>query len=265
MNLKLHTINDADILSFQLFNRQKGIRHFISTRKGGVSSGKYASLNLSENVGDNLEQVLENRKRIAIYLGIEVENLLIPDQCHTNNVKVLTDRWNDIDLGNTDALITNQPGICLCILAADCVPVLLYDPVQQVVASVHAGWRGTAGRIISRTAEQMIKQFGTKPGDILAGIGPAISQANFETGDEVAEQFHFLFSDHPEILWKNPETGKIHIDLQAANHILLQRAGLHEENIETIQICTFANPDLFFSARRDGIKCGRFGTGIMLK
>ena len=265
MNLKLHKINDADILNFHQLSEQEGIRHFISTRKGGVSSGKYASLNLSEKVGDNPERVIENRKRIATYLGIEAKNLLVPDQCHTDNVKVLTGEWREIDLGNTDALITDQPGICLCLLAADCVPVLLFDPVKRVIASAHAGWRGTVGRIVIRTVEQMIKQYRTNPGDVLAGIGPAISQEKFETGDKVAERFQFLFSDHPEILWKNPETEKTHIDLQAANHILLQRIGLLEENIETVQICTFANSGLFFSARRDGIQCGRFGTGIMLK
>jgi len=249
---------------FTILSREKGIRHFVSTRRGGVSFGNYASLNLSRKVDDDPENVTENRKRLATYLEISTDQLIFPDQCHMDRVQILTDTWKDTDLSKTDALITNKRGICLCILVADCVPILLYDPANQVIASVHSGWRGTASRIVSRTLKNMIKVFGTKPGDVIAGIGPAISQAKFEVGNEVAERFEFLFRDRPEILWKNPETGKIHIDLQTANRILLQRAGLYEEKIETIQICTFATPDLFFSARRDSIHCGRFGAGIMM-
>jgi len=249
---------------FTILSREKGIRHFISTRRGGVRFENYALLNLSRKVDDDPENVTENRRRLARYLEISPDHLIIPDQCHTDRVQILTDTWKDTDLSKTDALITNKRRICLCILVADCVPILLYDPANQVIASVHSGWRGTVSLIVSRTLEQMIKIFGTKPGDVMAGIGPAISQMKFEVGMEVAERFEFLFSDCPEILWKNSKTGKTHIDLQTANRKLLQRAGLCEEKIETIHTCTFATPDLFFSARRDGIHCGRFGAGIMM-
>jgi YfiH family protein len=217
-----------EFLTFGLLNKQKDIVHFISTRKGGVSSRTYASLNLSLKVDDNPEHIMENRKRLAAKIGIETENLIIPDQCHTDNVQILTKDRKYVDLSMTDALITNAKGICLCILVADCVPILLYDPKKKLIAAVHAGWRGTVSRIVSRTLEHMIKILGSKPENILAGIGPAISQQNYEVGNEVADRFEFLFSDHPEITTKKPETGKTHIDLQSANRVLLLRAGLSE-------------------------------------
>ena len=251
-------------INFDLLNQDSSCQHFISTRKGGVSKGLYSSLNLSFKVGDNPEHVIENRKRIANEMGISIKDLIIPDQCHTDRVRVLTGRPAENELASTDALITHKKGLCLCVLTADCVPVLLCDPQKKVIAAVHAGWRGTASRIVSRTLELMIRVFGSKPENILAGIGPAISQMNYEVGVEVVNRFEFLFSDCPEIFWKNTQTGKTHIDLQAANRVLLQRGGLSEEHIQISQICTFANSDLLYSARRDGLKCGRFGAGIML-
>jgi len=257
-------LNTMELLTFPLLEKEIKIQHFISTRHGGVSAGNYASLNLSVKVDDATDHIKENRKRVAGKLNIDTTNLVFPDQCHTDTVQIIRNSWNSTELKKTDALITNERGICLCVLTADCVPVLLYDRNKRVIAAVHAGWKGTASRIVSRTVERMIKVFATKPRDIVAGIGPAISQPRYEVGDEVATQFHFLFHDHPEILWKNPKTGKLHIDLQLSNRILLLRAGLTQEQIETMNICTFDNPDLFFSARRDGIMCGRFCAGIML-
>ncbi len=262
--MKDENYNRIKFLQIGTLIHEKKIRHFISTREGGISSGNYASLNLSMKVDDDPVSVEKNRKRIAGELGINARNLIFPDQCHTDNVQVLGDGWESTDLDKTDALITNRPGICLCVVVADCVPLMLFDRANNVIATVHAGWRGTASRIVSRTIELMIKVFATKPSDILAGIGPAISQQKFEVGDEVASRFSFLFSDHPEIISRDPGIQKAHIDLQLANRILLLRAGIPDSQIETLQLCTYTNSDLFFSARRDGLKSGRFGAGIML-
>lgn len=262
--MKIVKNNNQKFLSFKILNEINGLRHFITTRYGGVSFGNYESLNLSLKVNDKPENVIENRKRIASKLGISENNLIFPDQCHTDNVKIIEDDWERMDVSKTDALVTDKSRICLYILTADCVPILLYDQEKKVIASVHAGWRGTVSRIVSRTIDQMIKNYTSYPHDIIAGIGPAISQKYYEVGEDVATQFYFLFGDHPEILWKNPRTEKVHIDLQLANKILLLRSGLIENHIETIRLCTYENSELFFSARRDGIQCGRFGTGIML-
>jgi polyphenol oxidase len=213
---------------------------------------------------DNEAVVIENRLALAETCSISPLQMLFPDQCHSSRVIDIVSTVDPFDLSNTDGLVTRRKGICLCILAADCVPILLYDPFEQVIAALHAGWRGTYGRIVSRAIERMVKIYGCKPAHILAGIGPSISQQQYEVGNEVSGYFKLLFSDHPEIVKKNPDTGKDHIDLQGANRILLHRAGLKDEHMEVSSLCTFNNPDLFFSARRDGVECGRFATGIML-
>jgi polyphenol oxidase len=240
------------------------IRYFITTRSGGTSIGEYSSLNLSMKVGDDVLSVSENRRRLAETLGLQEQQLFYPDQCHTDRVKEIAKTNLTVDLTSTDGLVTCDKGICLCVLAADCVPILLFDPVQHIVAALHAGWRGTYERIVSRAIEQMARTYTSKPEHILACIGPAISQKNYEVGDEVSAFFNILFSHHPAIIWKNPQTGRDHIDLQGANRILMHTAGLLDEHIEIIDLCTFSNPDILFSARRDGHQCGRFASGIFL-
>jgi YfiH family protein len=252
------------LLEFELLHGRPEIGNFISTRRGGVSKGNFQSLNLSLKSGDLLEYVIQNRSILAKEIGLQPDHLLFPDQCHTNRVKIVSKEDSHRDLAETDALVTDQAGIGLCILAADCVPVLLFDPVRKVVAAMHAGWKGTVRQIVTTTIGQMKNSFGSDPCNILAGIGPAISQKKYEVGDEVTAQFRTLFNDHPEIIWRNPQTGSDHLDLQEANRILLLESGISTKNIEVMRICTWSNPDLFFSARRDGFNCGRFATGIML-
>lgn len=256
--------NHLNLLKFSKLEKLKGILHFTSSRSGGQSQGLYASLNLSLKVEDNDMLVTQNRKLLSRTLKISDENLFFPDQCHTNHVKEVDHNTSPADLSETDALITQTKGICLCILTADCVPVLLYDPQEKVIAAIHAGWRGTAGRIVARTIESMVKSFSTKPENIIAAIGPAISQERYEVGDEVAEDLKVFFHDQPSIVIMNPKSGKYHIDLKKANKELLLRYGVKNKNIEVSSYCTFHDKDLFFSARRDGIHCGRFGTGIIL-
>ena len=253
-----------ELKQFSLFNQHSAIKHFTTTRIGGVSGGTYSSLNLSYKVGDRFSRVRKNRERIADSIGVGYDRLLFPDQCHTDRVKVITATQVDVDLTETDALITNQKDLGIGILAADCVPILLFDPVKRIIGAVHTGWRGTAKRIVSRTIEKMIKRFGARPVDMLAGIGPAISQEKYEAGAEVVAPFKTLFSDHPNIIIEKKTHQKAHIDLQEANRVLLLRAGLKNEHIEVMNICTYSNPELFFSARRDGFHSGRFGVGIIL-
>ncbi len=253
-----------EFLKFNLLKEVPGIVHFVTTREGGVSEGKYANLNLSLRVKDNPGHVIENRGRLADILGIMEHNIFFPDQCHTDRVKEIKKSELPIDLTATDGLVTNEKGLCLCIHTADCVPVLLYDPVQRVIAAVHAGWRGTYGRIVSRAVERMVRTYACKPENILACIGPAISQEIYEVGEEVTGHFRLLFADYPEVIRNNPHTGKDHIDLKVSNRILLRRAGLCNEHIEISTVCTYKSVDNFFSARRDGFECGRFATGIMM-
>jgi len=256
--------NDLTLLKFSNLNSHSNLVHFVTTRHGGKSKGLYSSLNLSLKVDDEKQLVTVNREILANSIGISEEKILFPDQCHTSNIIEVDSKTNVSDLLETDALITQSKGICLCVLAADCVPVLLFDPKEEVVAAIHAGWRGTVGRIVPRAIEQMVKSFSSLPKNIIAAIGPSISQKNYEVGDEVANKFQVFFHDNPSIIKKKKEIGKYHIDLKEANKELLLRYDVQNKNIEVSPNCIFDLSDLLYSARRDGLHCGRFGTGIML-
>lgn len=245
--------------------------NFSTTIQGGYSSGAYSSLNLSLYSGDNPDCVNENRKRIADVIGVPVEDLYIPYQVHEDNILII----NETFLGKTskekikllngvDALITNQKNICIGVTTADCVPVLIYDPVGNVFATVHAGWRGTVAKIVGKTIDKMVEHFESDPENILIGIGPCISQKYFEVGEEVVEAF--LQADFPVdiIGYRNPDSGKMHIDLQQANKCISIQKGVLADNIEIVDSCTYSNPDKFFSARRQTINSGRMITGGIL-
>lgn len=241
------------------------LRHFISSRAGGYSEGNLGGLNLSFKVGDNPERVEKNRAMVAEYMKVSPDRLIFPVQTHENKVVSVTSKTSADQLDCTDALMTNEKGISIAVMSADCVPVLLYDPVKQAVAAIHAGWRGTVADIVGETVRAMQQQYGTDPKDIVAGIGPSISSEVYEVGEEVikAVEQHF-----------NPADGVLHfhlnhrrnamLNLWELNKKLLKRAGVLKENIEISGICTFTHHDLFFSARHSGNTAGRFAAGIML-
>ena len=252
-------------LHFKLFDNTAGLVHFITTREGGNSEGLYRSLNLSLNSGDKEENVISNRLKLAGQMMIKPDQMLFPDQCHTAELKCIQRTHKFLDLSETDGLITDQNDLCLCVLAADCVPVLLYDQRKKIIAAVHAGWKGTVKQIVPGAIDKMRWQYGSEPGDILAGVGPAISPERYEVGQEVGSEVKNLFQDSQGIIFHNHESHRDHIDLQEANRKLLLRCGLQRENIEIMRTCTYSNPGLFFSARRDGYHSGRFASGIILR
>jgi len=169
-----------------------------------------------------------------------------------------------IPLADTDALITNQPGLFVCVQTADCVPVLLYDPQKKVVAAIHAGWKGTVSKIVLKTVQKMTNQFGCQPSDIMAGIGPSIHMHAYEVGPEVVEAIVANFSNSPALLKPSINAGRAYLDLWEANQTALMEAGIPEENIEVMGLCSFEHADLFYSARRDGADTGRMVSGIRL-
>jgi YfiH family protein len=259
------TINGIEIFYFRNLLNSKGISHCVTSRKGGFSEGLYSSLNMSFNVGDIRERVEQNRQKVASILDIGPEKLLIPSQCHTKNVKQISQNTRVEDLADTDALITNIKGHALAVLGADCVPVIIYDPVEQAIAAVHAGWKGTVQNIVAATIEEMVLNYNSKPKNLFAGIGPCISTGMYEVGEEVASGFGSLFGDNPLIVQPGKNTDKFHINLQEANRNQLMQKGVLPLNIEMADICTYNHPEWFFSARRDGAKCGRFASIILLK
>lgn len=247
------------------------IKHFISTREGGVSQEAFEGLNLGLHVLDDTNTVVENRKKLANSLESPLEYFVYANQTHSENVVVLSQKdqgrgtvnYEDA-IPNTDALVTNQKNIFLSILTADCVPLLFYDTKKQVIGAVHAGWKGTVKKIGLKTLHKMMDEFGSQPNDILVGIAPHIQVHNYEVGEEVVQAIEEAFETKEKYLFWNEASQRYHLDLSYANKQPLIEAGIPLENIEVSDHCVFDNPDLFYSSRYGKGKTGRFATGIML-
>lgn len=230
------------------------IAHLITTRFGGVSKPPFDELNLALHVGDDESAVVKNRQILADRLMIRADKLIFMNQTHSDQVEVVRSQCTP----NADAIVTDQKGLFLAVMTADCVPIVLYDPVRQVVAAIHAGWRGTADQIVKKTIETMQKEFGTNPADLIAGIAPSIKSCCYEVDSVVYNPMKKInleksMISHGNMRWR--------LDLQSANKTELIRCGV--KNIETIGICT-ACDDRFFSYRRANIT-GRFVTVIGMR
>lgn len=244
----------------------QNIKHFVSSRVGGVSVGNYESLNLAAHVGDKEAAVQTNRYRLAEALQISRDSLCFAEQVHGTRVSLVSHLSQcQQAIPESDALISNTPGIMLIILTADCVPVLLYDPVKGAIAAIHAGWRGSVADIVGKTLAAMQAHFGTKPQEVLAAIGPCISGAVYEVGTEVSEAFYQAFGGVAKnFLHKPLHRPRPFLDLVEANHYCLEKSGVLPHNILRSGVCSFQNEALCFSARRQGIKSGRMASGIAL-
>jgi YfiH family protein len=263
--MKASVNTDLRLLQFSIFKEYSNILHFITTRRGGVSTGNYASLNLGQYCGDDPSAVRQNRERLCAALGILPEDLYVPHQVHGDKVGLYEPSANLTGEGEMDALITGETGACIAVSTADCVSVLLYAPDRKMVAAIHAGWRGTVRHIVAKTLRRMVEEWACNPCRMLAGIGPSIGKELFEVGEEVYEAFATAGMDMRAISKRNKITGKALIDLKEANRRQLLDAGLREPHIEVADICTSTRQDDFFSARRSGINTGRMLTGIMIK
>lgn len=250
------------LLQFEKLLKFEEITHFSTTRTGGFSINQLASFNLGYTVGDKPKNVTQNLNLLAGVLDIDKEQMVSPKQTHSKNIGIVTSA-KDI-FPNTDALITNVSGICIFVRTADCVPILLYDPDQKAIAAIHSGWKSTLQEIAKHTVELMQKEYGTKPENLITGIGPSIGPDVYEVGPEVIEQFQNRFRfEHYITPIKNSDKGLL--NLWRVNQQILIKSGIPESQIEIAEMCTYSNPDLFYSARRDGVKTGRLATGIMLK
>jgi YfiH family protein len=239
----------------------------VTTRQGGVSAGDYATLNLSFGVGDRPEDVLENRRRAAAALDAGLGDLAFGTQVHGAVARVVTraDRGRgaavaDGGVGEADALVTSDPGTGLGALVADCVPIVLYDPAAHVLACVHAGWRGTVARVTDAALAAMAA-LGTRPGDVVAGIGPAIGPDRYQVGEDVAEAARECFGGHAPLVIRPDGTGRWLFDLWSANRVLLREAGVADQNIHVAAVPTGAD----FYSNRTARPCGRFGVLARLR
>ncbi len=185
-------------------------------------------------------------------MGLQMEDLALPRQTHSDHVVWVEHSGRPED---TDAVITSRPGLCLCVKTADCIPILLYDNRQHIVAAIHAGWRGTVSRIVAKSLTMMK----SLPEDVSAIIGPGISQTHFEVGDEVYEAFLQAGFPMQRIALRQQ---KWHLDLWDANRWLLEEAGVQDIHVENS--CTFTEAERFYSARRETIQTGRNLNAIMI-
>jgi polyphenol oxidase len=250
----------------------EGVTAVVSTRHGGVSTGPYDSLNLGGHVGDKPEAVAENRRRLAAALG--VDRLTIADQKHTATVAVvdggLAGRGHDgaadsaAAFPETDAMITSLPDVALAILVADCAPVVLYDPVRRAVGVAHSGRTGTIKGVVPETIKAMAATFGSAPGDLLIGIGPAIGAANYEIGAAEASEVMTAFGDAGTRLLTPTRPGHAAFDLTGAIRRQLRASGISAGNIHDLAVDTAAATDTFFSDRT-ARPCGRFAAIALLR
>lgn len=272
MQMTQNRSGDVEYLTFPILEKTGLVRHLFSTRLGGVSSGIFSTMNLSYTRGDEKTAVDENYRRIAEALGCGLSDFVCSDQTHTTNIRVVneSDRGKGIlspkDYTEIDGFITNVPGIVLATFYADCVPLFFIDTEKKAVGLSHSGWRGTVGRMGERTIEAMKKEYGTRPEDVVAAIGPSICKDCYEVSEDVADRFRQEFCKDGQcgkILTAKPD-GKYQLDLWAANYIVLTEAGVLPENIQVTDICTCCNPDYLFSHRASQGKRGNLGAFLGL-
>jgi len=253
----------------------------VTARSGGVSSGPYESLNLSLAVGDDPGCVLENRRRLATAFGADLGDFVFARQLHGAGVRIVTasDRGSGAyplddaigsaseagGSGGVDALVTASPGVVLVILTADCVPVVLHDPVAGVLACVHAGWRGTVAGVTAAAVAAM-RGLGARPSDIVAGIGPAIGADRYQVGPDVREAVSRSFGPAaPGFIRPDPSApDRWLLDLPSANRHALREAGVPGPQIHATDLVTGPVPGHFFSDRT-ARPCGRLALVARLR
>ena len=247
---------------FDIFPANEVI-HGIFTRQGGASPIPWDTLNLGGTVGDERQNVIENRRRMFAALGRKVESIYDVWQVHSKDV-ICTNKPRPLEQAHleADAILTDREIVTLAMRFADCVPIMLFDPVKKVVGLVHAGWQGTVNRIASEAVHTMLREYHCNPADILAGIGPSIGPDHYEFEGEATERVVVSFPDHfRELLIQ--VNGHTHLDLWRANEMVLKDVGVNQ--IEIARICTACNLQDWYSHRGEKGKTGRFGTIIALR
>lgn len=259
-----------NLLTYNNLNEHSDkIAHFSSTRMGGVSTEVFDSLNLGIYTTDNPANIERNREILATKLAISSKQIFNAHQVHGTAVKLVDNTL--IKLSSTerkkalegyDAFISNIPRVCITVTTADCAPILLFDPKNKAVGAIHSGWKSTLHNITKETISKMHQQFGTQARDLIAAIGPCISKAVYEVGEDMYSEFQNRGFDMKH-LFTAKENGKYLFDIRETVRLQLIEAGV--SNIEVSSYCTFLDEELFFSARRQGTNSGRMLSGILLQ
>ena len=270
MNILEQTKNGVPVLYADGIEAAGGAVHGFSTRKGGVSQGIFASLNLGLTRGDDPEHVRENYRRFLSAVGtMDKTTFAMCNQVHGDTVRAITTADVKSDLYGklhyeADGMMTAIPGVALVVFSADCIPVLLYDPVRRVIAALHSGWRGTAAGIVTRAVERMEEVYGCRPENILAAIGPGIGPCCFETHEDVPNAMMAAVASPALPFIKIKEIGKFSVDLKGINAKRLELAGLEPDHIAVCGDCTACMEDKYWSHRRQGAERGSMAAVIEL-
>lgn len=268
----IHWITNQDLkmITFPNFSKySSSLTHAFSTRIGGVSTGKRASLNLGWALEDK-DTVSENYKRVAETLSIPLEAMVLTKQVHGDTIRIVTSKdagngiFQENNLGEFDAIATKEKNLPLVTFYADCVPILMYDPIKQVIAMAHSGWRGTVQNIGGKLLQRLKMEFNCDPGNVEIVLGPSIAECCFEVGPNVYEEFCSQFNFMHEASKNNGE-GKYFVDLHKVIIRSLLEVGADQNKILNSCICTSCHNDVFYSFRSMKEKTGSLAAFMMLK
>ncbi len=261
--MPFHQVDTIRYFTFDAFD-STALTHAVFTRRGGLSPKPWESLNVgaSAMVLDDHQRVRDNRILAFQALGRDPDSMYDVWQVHSADV-VCADhpRPGNVPHVKADAILTDNPAVTLFMRFADCVPILLHDPVRRVVGVVHAGWQGTVRKTLSATLEAMRDRYQCQPGDIIAAIGPSIAAHHYPVGDKVVSQVQRAFGEFTNFLLPTRD-GAVQFDLWRANELLLKQAGVHQ--IQISGICTACHIEDWFSHRAEKGQTGRFGALIAL-
>ena len=244
-------------------------KHCFTTRYGGVSTGSLASMNLGENRGDDPANVIENYRRLGEATGIRTDHMAFTRQVHGDQVRIVTEADVHTIMGgvpyDADGIVTNIPGLAIIAFVADCVPLLLHDPVNKVAGAVHCGWRSTVADIMKNAVDKMT-ELGGDPKEMRAAIGASIGYCCFEVGGEVPEAVTALLDGDCEgIIRDGEKEGKFYVDLREAIARRLVQLGLQRDNILVSEECTMCSHDKYWSHRYTQGNRGSQAALIMLE
>ncbi len=240
--------------------KTKLVTHGFCTRLGGVSQGPFSSLNLDSKRGDSRENVVRNREILARALGLDSDKLFLANQVHGDQVFVLNENPGEGYFSYThldyDAIITSHVGIPIGVLTADCLPIIMLDPIKRIIAILHSGWRGTCLNIVGNVVSKFKSEYGSEPKDIIAGLGPGIGSCCYEVDIKVIRS---IKNSSPN--WKDYieplKTNRYLLDLMGLNIEQLVLSGLEPAHIHKTELCTACHTDLFFSYRAFRKQTGR--------
>ncbi len=246
----------------RLLQNNPRIIHTFTTRRGGISKPPYNSNNLAFHVGDKAEDVINNHQKLAEEMGYDLNKLVHMRQIHSDKIVLVDPAIHDFKHPpECDALITNEPGIPLMVMTADCTPVLLFDPVKNVIAVAHAGRAGAVKEIVPKTIQKMCKKFGSIIDDILVTLGPSIGGCCYEVGEKIAGEVADLGYGFSVV----ERDGSYFLEVNAIIRQQLHTAGIKPEHIDDLGICNACENETYFSYRADNQKTGRIAGVLMLK